>query len=428
MLADRHPRAGGVNQAHRFIRQLPRRNIARRKLHRRLDALIEHLHLVVLLQHSGNAPHHQNRLFLVRLIDNHRLEPPCQRRVFFDMLFIFGPCGRADGPQGAPRQRRLQQVGRIAGARRAARAHQCVGFVNKHNNRNFRALHLLDHLLKPVFKLALHRSPRLQQAHIQLQKLGPLQRGRHIAPRNPQRKALDNGGFANASLSRQNRVILPPSHQHINDLPYLLIPPDNRINLAIARFFRQISAVSLQRLARAHLRRGHGACRLAGHRPTADTILRGQAIFGRPCADVIKIIGQLVSLHLAELGRNAAQSPHQGFGFHHAQNQMPRADLRGFVHQAGIHPRPLHRVFKMLGKVANAARAPWQRIQRIGKIFGHTACIKVKMPDNPVDVAILPLQDLVQPVHKLHIGVAAHFAKNRGPFNGFIPELVQLPE
>ena len=40
-LADGHARAGGIQQRHRFIRQLTRRNIAMRQFHRRADRFVE---------------------------------------------------------------------------------------------------------------------------------------------------------------------------------------------------------------------------------------------------------------------------------------------------------------------------------------------------------------------------------------------------
>ena len=49
VLADRDARAGRVEQAHRLVGQLPRRNVAVREIHRRDDRLVGDAHLVVLL-------------------------------------------------------------------------------------------------------------------------------------------------------------------------------------------------------------------------------------------------------------------------------------------------------------------------------------------------------------------------------------------
>ncbi|MNF28321.1 hypothetical protein D3C84_89960 [compost metagenome] len=133
--ADGDPRAGGVEQADRLVRQLARRDVAVRQLDRRLQRLVEDLHLVVLLHGRGDAAHHQDGLLFGGLVHLHDLEASGQRRVLLDVLLVFRPGGGGHGAQGAARQRRFQQVGGVAGARRAARADQGVGFVDEQDDR-----------------------------------------------------------------------------------------------------------------------------------------------------------------------------------------------------------------------------------------------------------------------------------------------------
>ena len=135
VLADRDAGAGGVEQAHRLVGQLARRDVAVRQLHRRLDRLVEELHAVVLLEHAGDAAQHQHRLRLVGLGDLHHLEAARQRRVLLDVLLVLGPGGGGDGAQLAARQRGLEQVGGVAGAGRAAGADQRVRLVDEQDDR-----------------------------------------------------------------------------------------------------------------------------------------------------------------------------------------------------------------------------------------------------------------------------------------------------
>ncbi len=58
VLADGDARAGGVEQAHRLVGQLARRNVAVGKIDRRHDRLVGHAHLVVLLHRSDEAAQH----------------------------------------------------------------------------------------------------------------------------------------------------------------------------------------------------------------------------------------------------------------------------------------------------------------------------------------------------------------------------------
>src|SRR6185312_5799463 len=120
VLADRHARAGGIEQADRLVRQLAGGNVAVRQLHRGFQRLVEDLHLVVLLHHAGHAAHHQDRLLFARLVDLHGLEATGQRRILLDVLLVFGPGGGADRAQVAARQCGLEQVRRIASASCAA--------------------------------------------------------------------------------------------------------------------------------------------------------------------------------------------------------------------------------------------------------------------------------------------------------------------
>ena len=83
----------------------------------------------------SDAAHHQDGLGLVGLVDLHGLEAAGQRRVLLDVLLVLGPGGGADGAQRAARQRRLEQVGRIAGAGRTARADQRVRLVDEQDDR-----------------------------------------------------------------------------------------------------------------------------------------------------------------------------------------------------------------------------------------------------------------------------------------------------
>ena len=167
VLADGDAGGGGVEQAHRLVRQLARRDVAVREPHRRLDRLVEDLHLVVLLQRRDDAAHHQDRLVLVRLVDLDDLEAPGQRRVLLEVLLVFGEGGGGDGAQRAAGQRRLEQVGGVAGAGRAAGADQRVRLVDEQDDRLGRGLHLLDHLAQPLLELALHAGAGLQQADVE---------------------------------------------------------------------------------------------------------------------------------------------------------------------------------------------------------------------------------------------------------------------
>ncbi len=131
MLRQRHPRAGGVEHADRFVRQLATRDIALREAHRLADRRIQNLHAVMRLQFIGHRPQHDYRAVLVRFLDLDTLKTPVQRRIFLEIFFVLLPGGGGDGTQFTTCQRRFQQVGGIIPPLGAARANQRVGFVDK---------------------------------------------------------------------------------------------------------------------------------------------------------------------------------------------------------------------------------------------------------------------------------------------------------
>ena len=136
-----------------------------------------------------------------------------------------------DGAQRAARQRRLQQVGGVAGAGRAAGADQRVRLVDEQDDRRRAALHLVDDAAQALLELALHRGAGLQQADVERQQAHALQRGRHVARDDPLREALDDGGLADAGLAGQDRVVLPAAQQDVDDLADLLVAADDRVHL-----------------------------------------------------------------------------------------------------------------------------------------------------------------------------------------------------
>ena len=75
-----------------------------------------------------------NRFFNRRFGYEHRLKTPCQRRVFFHVLFIFGKCGRPQTMQLSAGQRRLQQIGSIHRPFRRTGADDRMHFINKQND------------------------------------------------------------------------------------------------------------------------------------------------------------------------------------------------------------------------------------------------------------------------------------------------------
>jgi len=65
---------------------------------------------MVLFELGREVAHHHDRLVGGRLLDLHHLESTRQRGVLLEVLLVFRPRRRSDGPKLAAGERRLQQV------------------------------------------------------------------------------------------------------------------------------------------------------------------------------------------------------------------------------------------------------------------------------------------------------------------------------
>ncbi len=428
--ADRHPGAGGIQQADRLVRQLAGRNVAVRQLDRRFQRFVENLRPMMLFHGRSHAAHHQDGLLLAGFADLHHLKTAGQGRILFDMLLVLGPGGGGDGAQLAAGERGFQQIGGVAGARRAAGADQGMRLVDEQDDRLGRGLDLVDHLPQPVLELALHAGAGLQQPHVQHPQGHVPERRRHVPGRDALGEAFHHRRLADAGLAGQDRVVLTTAHQNIDDLADFLVATHDGIQFTLARPRGQIHGKPLQGFLLAQLRRRHGFAGFAGRRAAADLgAIRGaQPGFRGSGDDVGESFGQRIQLDLVELAGDGQQRVAQIRRLQHPHQQMADAHLRIIEQQGRVDPRLFHRRIHVRGQVGNRGRAARQPIQRLGEILGDAARIQAKMLDDPVQIRILKLQDLMQPVHELHIGIAPQLAEDGGALDSFVADAVQFPE
>ena len=162
-------------------------------------------------------------------------------------MAVFGPCGSGDRPQGTARQRRLEQIGSVAGAGLTAGADQGVRLVDEQNGRRRRRLHFIDQRAKPLLELALHRSARLHQSNIQRTHPDAAQRWRYIASGDTLREAFDHGGLSNARFAGKDRIILTAPHQDVDDLPNFLVAAKNRVHFPALCLRRKVQRKAIKR-------------------------------------------------------------------------------------------------------------------------------------------------------------------------------------
>src|SRR5882672_2172273 len=237
-----------VNQVNRLIRQEPVGDVAVRQGRRRHNRRVLDAHammdFVALLQSAQD----RNRVLDVRFANVHNLEPPLERRIFLDVSAILVQRGSADRAQFSARQRRLEHVGSVNRTLRGARAHNRVQLVDKQNNLALGGLDFLQHRLQPVFELAAKLRPRQHPSQVERYHALIPQDFRHIARDDALRQAFDDRRLAHTRLANQHRVVLRSPRQHLHQAPNLLVAPNHRVQLPLARQFRQIARIPLQSL------------------------------------------------------------------------------------------------------------------------------------------------------------------------------------
>ncbi|PAV66563.1 hypothetical protein WR25_01164 [Diploscapter pachys] len=94
---------------------------------------------------------------------------------------------------------------------------------------------------------------------------------------------------------------------------------------------------------------------------------------------------------------------------------------------AAVHPAALDGFLDLGGQVGDRRRTPRQAVQGVGQVAGQARRLDVELADDAVQVAVLQLQQLVQPVRQFDIGVAPQLAEHRGGLDGLVVGIVRRP-
>ena len=203
------------------------------------------MQLVLLLQAAQDGDGILHR----RLRHENRLEPAGERGVLFDVLAVFVECRGPHAMQLAARQRRLQHVGGIHRAfARATRADQRVKLVDEDDDAARGRRNLFQHGLQAFLELAAILGARDHGREVEREELLVAQTFRHVAIDDALRQTFHDRGLADARLPDEDGVVLRPAGKHLHRAADFLVPPDDGIELAVARRLRQVAGIFLQRV------------------------------------------------------------------------------------------------------------------------------------------------------------------------------------
>ena len=270
---DLHAQAGGglVDQVDRLVRQLPVRDVPVRQARGRHQRGVRDRDLVVRLVALLEAAQDRDGVLDAGLAHEHLLEPALQGGVLLDVLAVLVQRRRADHAQLAARQHGLEHVARVhRGVAAGARTHEGVDLVDERDDLAVRLLDLLEDRLEALLELAAVLRAGDHRGQVQADEPLVPQGLRHVAAHDALGEALDDRGLAHAGLTDEDRVVLRPAAQHLDDAADLRVAADDRVELPLARRGGEVDAVLLQRL--------EGGLRvLAGHLlPAAHLVEHGQ--------------------------------------------------------------------------------------------------------------------------------------------------------
>ena len=164
------------------------------------------------------------------------------------MLAVLVERRRADGVELAAGKHRLEQVRGVHRALGRARADDGVELVDEQDDLALGVLDLLEDGLEPLLELAAELGAGDERAEVERDDALVLEPLGHVAADDALGEPLDDGRLADAGLADEDRVVLGPPAEDLDDPADLVVAADDRVELAGSRLGGQVAAVLLERL------------------------------------------------------------------------------------------------------------------------------------------------------------------------------------
>ena len=202
------------------------------------------VNLVTLLQPAQN----RDGFLHIGLVDQYRLESPLKGFVLFHVLSIFVQGGSPNTMKFPPGQHGLQDVAGIHGPLGSTSTDYGVKLVYEEDNLAFRFLNLLEHGLQPLLKLTPILGSCNQGPHIQANEAAVLETFGNVSPDHSESQSLHDGCLAHTGIPNEDRIVLGPSREDLDEPPNLVVPADDGVELALGGHLCKVTAVAFQGL------------------------------------------------------------------------------------------------------------------------------------------------------------------------------------
>ena len=226
------PRRRLVDEVDGLVGQEAVGDVAVRQRRRGDQRRVGDAHAVVRLVALLEAAQDRDRVLDGRLADLDRLEAALERGVLLDVLAVLVERRRADGPQLAAGEHRLEEVRGVDGALRGAGADDRVQLVEEEDHGPGRVGDLLEDGLQALLELAAVLRAGEQRADVERDDAPVAQRLRDVAGDDALGEALDDRGLADAGLADEHGVVLRAAREDLDDAADLVVAADDRVELA----------------------------------------------------------------------------------------------------------------------------------------------------------------------------------------------------
>ncbi len=206
-----------VEEVYGLVRQEAVRYVAVAELGRGDDGLLRDLDPVVRLVAVPEAEEYRNRLIHRRLVDEHGLEAPLQRRVLLHVLAVLVERGGPDDLQLAARQRGLEHARGVHGALGAAGPDDGMQLIDKQDDVLLLLLELLEHLLHPLLEVPPETGASDEPAHVEREYALALERLGYVVGDDALGESLGHRRLADAGLTDEYGIVLRAAGEDADD-------------------------------------------------------------------------------------------------------------------------------------------------------------------------------------------------------------------
>jgi len=245
-----HPEhtCGLIHKVDGLIGQEPVRDVPVRQRRRSNQGRVADAHAVMHLVSFAQSPQDRDGVLHAGLAHQDGLESPLQRGVLLDTLPVLVQGRGADTAKLTAGQCRLEHVAGVDGSLGRARADQGVEFIDEENDPACRLCHLPEQGFQPILELAPILGPRHERPQVEGHHLLLFQRFGDVSTDDPLCQSFHDGGLPDTRFADQNRVVLRPAGEHLDDATNLLIATDHRVQFPLLCQVGEVPAVPLERL------------------------------------------------------------------------------------------------------------------------------------------------------------------------------------